>query len=537
MAYWELLAMTEYKNKIIVVGLIQLLLFLPLSGCILSSNQTINTYQTIIVGVHGDIQGFYPQANSFDVDTVGFNFNIYEALVFRQADFTIAPRLAKSWTNPDNLTWRFKLQDNVLFHNNDPLTVEDVKYSLDFIINNNQSMYQELVKPIRNITIIDNKTIEIRTKKPTPLLLSTLVELPIINKDYVEGSDNLWPIGTGPYQLANYTPKTNYTLKRFEQYWGNLPDVQTVVLCIMHNTSDTYSALLSQEIQITTISLKNITEVEKTKGVHTLTITTPSVTYLSFNFAEKSVSNQSRNNPLKYQKVREALTHCINISSFLYNVTNNSLDAANQLVSPHIYGYNPNIKAPEYDVDLAKSLLSEAGYPHGFNLTLDIPEYWNTENMPIGDEIAHQLKSIINVTVNSMPGPDYYSKILQRESDFYLMSWLATTGDAEEVYSYILHSVDDKQGKGSYNLGYYYNPTIDSIADNISYIMNSRRRLETMQSGFEIAMDDVYCIPLYHTKVHYGIVDGLSLEPRPDLSLLFEEIHINYKVAESQTLF
>ena len=514
-----------------------LFILTALSGCILSSNETTTDFDTIIIGLHGDIQGFYPQSNSFDVDTVGFNFNIYEALVFRQADFTIAPRLAKSWTNPDNLTWRFKLHDNVLFHNNNPLTTEDVKYSLDFIINNPESMYQELVKPIRNITIIDEYTLEIVTKKPTPLLLNIIVELPIINKEYLEGPDHLWPIGTGPYELIDFTPTQNYTLKRFSNYWGNLPDVQTVILEINENTTETTKELLNSDLQITTIGHKNISLIEQTKGLHSITITTPSVTYLSFNFDQFSANNESRINPLSDQRVREAIAHCINIESLLCNVTNNSVDAANQLVSPHIYGYNPDIQPNSYNKKLAHELLEEAGYTDGFNLTLDIPCYWNTNDMPLGDEIAHQLSPLINVTVNSMEGPQYFLKIFERKSDFYIMSWLATTGDGEEVFSYMLHSVDDKNGKGSYNLGYYSNPEIDSIAENISYIMDSKMRLETIQQGFQIAMDDVYCIPLYHTKVNYGISDGLSWNPRPDLSLLFEEININYKSVEEKSLF
>ena len=146
-------------------------------------------------------------------------------------------------------------------------------------------------------------------------------------------------------------------------------------------------------------------------------------------------------------------------------------------------------------------MLNEAGYQNGFNITLDCPIDWY-DDLLICEEIQKQLSPIINVTLNPLKVEEYFNKILNRNSSFFIIGWIPATGDGGEIFDYILHSVDEQKGMGTYNLGYYSNKNIDNISDKIMVSMDPEIRLNYMQQGFQIAMDDIACIPLFISLIN-----------------------------------
>ena len=141
---------TKLTPKHMIPLLLCLIIFSSISGCL--SKQTIpgtSTPDTLVVGASDPIFGFHPWIKSYDVATISINHNIFNSLVGFDDNYRIIPELAETWTNPDNLTWRFQLRQNIYFHNNDTLTVEDVKYSIDIILKDNTSVFHDLLFNIR----------------------------------------------------------------------------------------------------------------------------------------------------------------------------------------------------------------------------------------------------------------------------------------------------------------------------------------------------------------------------------------------------
>lgn len=129
--------------------------------------------------------------------------------------------------------------------------------------------------------------------------------------------------------------------------------------------------------------------------------------------------------------------------------------------------------------------------------------------------------------VNILSRNDFYSKISDRESSFYFVGWAVDSGDAGEIFDNILRSVDFENGFGLSNFGNYSNPVIDYIAEDIFYKMNSEERLQLMKEGFDIAMEDVACVPLYILKSYSVIRDDFSLSIRADGLIKIENIKID----------
>ena len=155
------------------------------------------------------------------------NFNIYDGLVDFDENYSITPRLATSWNNPNKNIWRFNLREDVKFHNGYFFTADDVKFSIDYIKNNNSNVLKDLISSIKEVNVLDNKTVDIITYGTNPILLNKLVDIPIISKKYFESIDHPNPIGTGAYKLIDYVENDIIKLEKFDNY--HPPQIQKLV--------------------------------------------------------------------------------------------------------------------------------------------------------------------------------------------------------------------------------------------------------------------------------------------------------------------
>jgi len=346
-------------------------------------------------------------------------------------------------------------------------------------------------------------------------------------KKYLEETPQGKPIGTGAYKLDDFVYDDYVKLERFDDYWGDKPEVKNVTFKIIRNHEEMKNALINGEIDIAShIETKYYDEVTNSPGVTIECCSQPTVSYISFDFRENdSIGFPGEKNPLCDIRVRKAIYESINVSYIIDKIYNGSefAEPATQLISPMIFGYNPDIKRLDYDPEGAKELMREAGYGDKFNLTMDC-----VEDLPIQQEfseiIQSQLSGIINLEINYLPVEEYYSNLFMKNTSFYHMTWLTSSGDGGEIFDYLLRTVDQKKGIGTYNLGFYSNPLIDSIGENISYILEPEERLALMQQGFKIAMDDVCVVPLYIAKYICGIADDIAWAPKANLMIKAEEI-------------
>ena len=116
-------------------------------------------------------------------------------------------------------------------------------------------------------------------------------------------------------------------------------------------------------------------------------------------------------------------------------------------------------------------------------------------------------------------------KINNKNTSFFIMGWIPSGIDGGEIYDYMLRSVDIDSNIGSFNAGYYSNDEVDNIGEQITSTMDSNIRQKLIQKGFEIAMQDVACVPLFSIQWIYGIKDNINFIPRPDLNIRVEDIY------------
>ena len=510
------------------IGIIFISILLIFSGCISVSETEKNkeVRDKITIGISFDVCGFHPWMDSYDVDTMSINSNIFNSLVELDNDIRLTPALSTYWSNLDDMTWRFYLREEVKFHNGYNFTARDVKYTIDSIMNDSSNDLMTLLISVQEVIVIDDYTVDIITKYPNPILLNNLADIYIVSKKYHEETKEKWPIGTGGYKLDKHVENEYISLERFDDYWGEQPDVKSVLFKIISDDEYKKNALLDGIIDVCCVNPNYYDDVINTSGLKLKTISTPTVFYLGFDIREyNSTGFGEDKNPLSDIKVRKAIYYAINVNNIINEELNGFADPASQFVSPYIFGYNPKIKRLPYNLDQAMQLMNEAGYKNGFNITLDCWDSNNTKKLC--NNIANQLSEInINVSVNPLSINQYYSKIPMRNSSFYIIGWMAATLDSGEIFDFLLRTIDDKNGIGTYNYGYYSNPEIDEIGKQILSIMDPWERQQLIQLGFKIAMDDVPLIPLYSPQVNYGFSEFLQWNPRPDLHFKVEEIYL-----------
>lgn len=494
------------------------------SGCLTpSDSDTDNGLQkdTLVLGILLK-ETIYPLSVTHD------NFwtiipNVFNGLVEFDENFRIIPSLAVSWNNPDNLTWRFYLRQGVRFHNGEGFSAEDVKYSIGTM----SSRYDTIIS---NITSVDDYTVELRTYQPYPGLLERLAHNGIIYCKNVAEKDGPVLIGTGPYRLADYEIDNYTTLERFDEYWGEKPQIKTAVFKAIKDDELRLDALISGAIDIAEYNVdERFDEIRQERNISVVTYPPLSTYIIGFDMRKNgSYGFPDRKNPTANVRVRKAIYQAINITPLIEGPFQGLAEPEAQLFTPYVFGYDPTIERLPYNLSSARQLLADAGYEQGFNITMDCI----TEGYPYNAEncylITQQLSQIgIHVQMNNLSSIDFNRKVVsERNTSMYLVGWGTISVDGGLFYDLFIRSVGENVG--ALNSGYYSNPEVDQLGIVASQQMDPEDRLLLLQQGFRIALvEDVMVVPLFSQELLILTANDIDLTPRADLRFVVKDIRFD----------
>jgi len=507
----------SYKNILIVPFLIILLVC---SGCLTNIiDYNTSKKNTLIIGVLLT-DAIYPLNITYN------NYwtlipNIYNNLVEYDEQFRIIPSLAIAWNNPDSLTWRFYLRQGVKFHDGNHFTAEDVRYSINTFYSGFESIISEII-------ILDNYTIEFKTFEPTPTLLDRFAHMGIIfYHNSTQQPEGQTLVGTGPYRLVDYKINNFTKLERFDEYWGEPPEIKTVIFQAIEDNNERLSALRSGVIDIAEYNIDDkIDYILHEKNI-TLVKYPPLSTYIiGFDLRENgSYGFPDGQNPTADIRIRKAIYQAINLTPLINGPFKGLAIPTAQLVTPYVFGYNPAIQRLPYNITESKQLLAEAGYEDGFDIVMDcITEgfEYNAENCYL---ITKQLAKVgIHVTMNNLSMTEFNHKVLhERNTSMYLYGWGEISMDGSWIYDLFIRSVGDSYG--SQNSGYYSNAEVDRLGIAASHEMDPYERLHMLQEGFRIALvDDIVVVPLFSQILFTLTAPDVKFIPRADLRVIVKDI-------------
>jgi peptide/nickel transport system substrate-binding protein len=275
--------------------------------------------------------------------------NVVETLVELTPDGKINPRLATSWKKLNKNTWEFTLRQNVKFHDGTDFTADAVAQSIERTMNPNLDCINDRVFSTVKITpkVVDDHTLDITTDPPQPILPTLLgilsISSPKTNPTGVERS----PIGTGPYEVASWDQSNTLVLKRFDDYWGPKPEVETATYIYRGESAVAAAMVATGEADLA-----------PSIAVQDATNKATDVAYLNGDTARLILTTDHP--PLNDVRVRKAINYAIDRSAFVGTIFSDQVKIASQLILPFTNGYNPDLKPWPYDPAQAKKLLAEA---------------------------------------------------------------------------------------------------------------------------------------------------------------------------------
>lgn len=468
----------------------------------------------LVAGFTGDftVQDVSPLVH-FDDNTSVFK-NVYSSLIYYDKEGKLIPQLAQSWHNDDNYHWTFKLRQDAKFSNGEDLTAEDVKWSLDSIHSNSDSMYQEYFSEIKEVKIIDRNTVQFITANPMPYLISKLSYLMIVPKDT---KDITFPnaLGSGPFKYSKEetVEGEQLVLDRNEIYWGTKPKVKKVIFKVYEDEEQKIADFLAGKIDLLDVQQpEDLEKVKSAKIAKNLTMNDGSVFYVQPNMSDNYTDYITgvTENPFKDKRVRLAMWKAIDTAALVKEKMQGMAVPASQIIPKTVFGYDKDLKRPEYNLEEARSLMKEAGYENGFGVKFEIV----TVRQSIAEFIKEALKEInIDVGVSTFAPEDSTAilseKLPAQKFGLYFVGWYEDSRDGQNTIRSIFAE------NGTNNFVDYYNSDLEELLAGMD-ITDQKERLRLIQKGLEIITEDAALIPLYSKNYNYFVANDVLWEPRID---------------------
>lgn len=449
--------------------------------------------------------------------------HMYEGMVRMAADMSYEPCLAESWEqSEDGLTWTFHLRKGVKFHDGEEMDSADVLASIKTAMNpDSPSAFSSYCSTFESVEAPDAETIVIKTGTNNPLMLFDISQIYVLKQENVEGKTEeeiaSSVVGTGRYKFVEQVKEDHIDMVANEDYWGEIPAIKNVRFRPITNEATRTATMLTGEVDFTIdVSVRDIDRLENTEGISVLKQQGLREIYLNLDSREDSPLFPGQKNPMSDPKVRQAMYLAIDEATIIKNIMNGCAFEMNSIVPENYVGYAP-VEREAYDPEKAKALLAEAGYPDGFEVTLDAPNDRYMNDGQIAQAVAGFLEKVgIKVNLNLMPKANFFSYIKPAENNsmFLMTGWADSSGEGLSLLQDMLYTFDREAGVGTVNRGHYSNAEVDALIDQAFNELDETKRGELVAEADKIAREDYAYIPLHFEQDTYAIKDTLNYTPR-----------------------
>ncbi len=481
------------RNKVFAFALIALLLATTLvAGCAKpkTTGQTGTTGGTtaggpkrggtLTVGISGDPITLDPHKSASMTDR-NYYYQIYDPLVTLGADGSIQPGLAEKWDNPDPKTYIFHLRTGVKFHDGTDFNATIAKWNFDRMLDPKAKLPRlSEINMIDTVTVTDANTLKITLKTPYAPFLTVLTDRSgmMVSKAAVEklGDDFARkPVGTGPFIVTEWTPKSQVVLRRFDQYWDKpKPYLDGVVYKIIPDETVRLTSLKTGEVGlIDTIPPKDVASV-KASGEYTVAESpSQAYDYLDLNTKQPPFNNKA---------LRQAVAWAIDRQAIQQTVYYNVGAVANSPFPASLWAHDPNFVPYTRDVAKAKAAMAAGGQPNGFSFKLTMT---NTPlNVLVGQVIQGQLKEVgIDMQLDLVDSSALSAALTSGKYQACRAGWSGRADPDGNVYTMFTTN-------GSINYRKLSNKTLDDLLEKARAATTQAERKTLYQQAAQIIADE-----------------------------------------------
>ncbi|WP_409178815.1 glutathione ABC transporter substrate-binding protein [Brevibacillus fortis] len=441
---------------------------------------------------------------------------VYEGLVKRDRNMNIQPQLATSWEQIDDLTWEFTLRQGVVFHDGTPFAAQAVKKTFDRVLDPGvASPRAAMFEKVKQVRVIDPYRVQFILHKPFAPLLSILAshEGSIISPTAIDkyGRElSHHPVGTGPYQFQSWEPGSQITLSKHQAYWGEAATLDQIGFKVVPDDAARIAMVENGEAHIAeSIPVMELGQIQASNQMRVYRSDALGTEFIGFNVARP---------PLNDIRVRKAISMAIETGAIIKGVYNNVGTKANSPIGPHVFGYSPTVKSYPYDINQARRLLAEAGYPDGF--PIQMITYNRQDRILVAQVIRSQLKGIgIDAELKIVSYDEFVRTIEQtKDHEIFVSGWANATGDADYNQYNLFHT----SGGGAGNSFQYSNPELDRLIEAGRIETNPAKRLAIYAKAQEVELQDALVVPIRNLEnlaVISNQIQGFSISPAGYLNI------------------
>jgi peptide/nickel transport system substrate-binding protein len=439
---------------------------------------------------------FDPSTAPPQITPFGMLYAIHDALVRPYPGYKMGPSLAESWEeSEDGLYYTFKLRPGLKFHNGDPLTAEDVKFSFERYKGAAASILHDRVV---RVEIVDPRVVRFHLKSPWSDFMTfygTTASAAgiIVPKNYLTqvGDDGFkkHPIGAGPYKFVSQKPGVEIDLEADPRYWRRVPNVKTLVMKSVPEATTRAVMLKTGEADIAyVLDGPDADAIGKTPGMHVVASKHASIFWIEF------TEQWDAKSPWHDKRLRQAVNLALDRQRINEAACLGFCPPAGVIV-PRVMDFALQVEPPPYDPEKARRLLAEAGYPNG----IDAGEFAAIPGFPtVAEAVVNDLNAVgIRVRLRQMERAAFYASWQEKKLRGLFMTAAGNSGNAaSRVESFM-------QSKGDYAYGGY--PDIDDLFRQQADERDPKKREALLYQIQQLTIDRVMYAPVMDLRALMGV--------------------------------
>jgi peptide/nickel transport system substrate-binding protein len=438
----------------------------------------------------------------YDTESYSVYRNIFDQLLHRNPTTEqVIPWLATSWKQDNSTTWTFDIRKGVKFSNGEPLTAADAAFSIERILNPSFGSQQEANFSAIASATGSGDTLTIKTKYPSPTLLTYLTTLSVVPEAYVNkvgnAAFNLHPVGSGPYEYVSSIPGSQVIVKRNPDYWGPKPQIASVVFRAVPDIATRVADLQSGQAQLADSMTPDSVAQLKSAGLQVLSTPTERVSYLAFNTIHGGATDSTT--------VRKAISEAIDYNALVNDLEKGYASRVNSVATPLNFGYPKSLPDYTYNPAQAKKLIQQSGDAGQTVIMATSPTYDPT----IVQAIQANIQAVgLNVKIESTDQATYLEKVQSPSHNWGSIrfgQWSCSCLDADGVAYPLFHTGTIWSS--------YSNPTFDNLVTEARETLDSNTRTSLYAQAYGILAQDVPGIGLFQIDAIYGASTKLQWKP------------------------
>ena len=446
-----------------------------------------------------------------------------ERLIYMEEDGELTPMLATDWdSNAAGDVWTFQIREGVTFHDGEPLNAEAVKANLDrFIDPEVGAAYAFLLGDVESIEATGEYELTINLQDSFAPILSHLshsfigIISPASFEDLSPDDTTDAAVGTGPYELVEWSRGDSITMVRNDDYWGDAPQIENLVFNFIPEDSARMVALETGEADaVMRVPPQDADRLDGDPDINVVYETSVRTIYIGFN---------NQREPFDDPLVRQALNYAVDKQAIVDSILDGNAFVADAPIVPAVFGHT-SAGPYEYDPDRARELLAEAGYEDGLSTTLHHPTGRYLLDATIAEAVQSMLAEVgVDVTLETREWGSYLDFTAQpvdeAEYEMYMLGWGTVTLDADYGLYALLHS--NQWNPDGNNRGFYRNDDVDALLDQARVETDPATREQLYGEAITAIWDDAPWLFLHNEgqiNAERADVGGLIHHPLENVS-------------------